>query len=119
MRKPEREASPSPVVEAPPLDQVFDVLSNRRRRYALYYLRDVADGVASVDEVADHVVTLEGGSTEPEDHRRSVLTSLEHTHLPKLEDASVLEYDPRSGTIRYWGQPSLDEWLEHALHKEL
>jgi len=43
---------------------------------------------------------------------------LQHIHLPKLEDAGILEQDPRSETVRYWGQPSVEEWLEHAQHKE-
>lgn len=119
MRKPEREASPIPASETPSLDQVFDLLADRRRRYALYYLYDTTDGVATVGELADHVMALEDESAEPEDRRLAVLTALEHVHLPKLEDAGVLEYDKRSSSIRYWGQPSLDEWLEHALHKEL
>jgi hypothetical protein len=43
---------------------------------------------------------------------------LQHIHLPKLEDAGILEQDPRSETVRYWSQPSVEEWLEHAQHKE-
>ncbi|WP_425493568.1 DUF7344 domain-containing protein [Natronosalvus vescus] len=34
------------------LDRIFDLLSNERRRYALYYL-DQKDGPVPVDEVAE------------------------------------------------------------------
>lgn len=118
MRNSERETAAIHVVEAPSLDQIFDLLSNRRRRYALYYLRQVADGVATVDEVVDHVVSFQDDVEPTDEYRLSVRNSFRHVHLPKLNDAGVLEYDARSDAIRYWGQPSLDEWLEHALQKE-
>lgn len=118
MRETEREATPVRTVETPSLDQVFDVLANRQRRFALYYLRECSEGVASIEEVADHVVALEDDPRPVEDHREAILTALQHVHLPKLQDAGILEFDSRSEMIRYWSQPSLDEWLEHAYHKE-
>ncbi|WP_121740832.1 DUF7344 domain-containing protein [Natronorubrum halophilum] len=119
----------------PSLDLIFDLLSTRRRRYALYYLHEQPDGVATIEEIADAIVAFQHGDsdTEPqmanleteteaeadsEEQRRQVHMELQHTHLPKLEDAGVLEHDQRSETVRYWGQPSLEEWLEHAYHKE-
>ncbi|MCU4740275.1 DUF7344 domain-containing protein [Natronoglomus mannanivorans] len=118
MRETERETPTLPVAETPSLDLVFDLLADQRRRYALYYLYDSPDGVAAVDEIAAHVVSLENEShaDDPQDH---VVTTLQHVHLPKLEDAGVVEHDPRSETVRYWSQPSLEEWLEHAQHKEV
>ncbi|WP_254768503.1 DUF7344 domain-containing protein [Salinilacihabitans rarus] len=119
MRNSERESAAVAAGPLPSLDLVFDVLSDQRRRYALYYLYDAPDGVATVDEIADHVVALEAPPEHAEDHRLHVLTSLQHVHLPKLEDAGIVEHDARSETVRYWRQPSLEEWLEHAQHKEL
>ena len=107
--------------ESPTLDWVFELLSSRRRRYALYYLCQCENGVATVEEVVDHLLVLEGGAAEAADlklKRQSITTSLKHVHLLKMVDANVLEYDEQSGMIRYWGQPTLDEWLEHAYHKE-
>ncbi|QCC60429.1 hypothetical protein NP511_00285 [Natrinema thermotolerans] len=119
----------------PSLDLVFDLLSNRRRRYALYYLNQQSDGVATVAALAQNVVAFERIAAEdadrdsarsppdrdadPADERETVRVELRHVHLPKLEDAGVLEHDRRSETVRYWGQPSLEEWLEHAHHKEM
>ncbi|OLZ40793.1 hypothetical protein A6E15_07225 [Natrinema saccharevitans] len=119
----------------PSLDLVFDLLSNRRRRYALYYLNQQSDGVATVAALAKNVVAFERGAADgadrdaarspsdqdpdPADERGTVRVELRHVHLPKLEDAGVLEHDRRSETVRYWGQPSLEEWLEHAYHKEM
>lgn len=116
MRETEHDAASASVASAPSLDVVFDLLSDRRRRYTLYYLHGLTDGVATVDEIADHVLSMEG--EEATAGRSRIVTSLQHVHLPRLDDVGVLEHDARSETVRYWGQPSLEEWLEHAKHKE-
>ncbi|ELY57223.1 DUF7344 domain-containing protein [Natronococcus jeotgali] len=123
MRKREQD-SRAVSTTTPALDLIFDLLSDRRRRYALYCLSDRTDGVADVDELTDAIVRLETetghvGEAEADQHRLTVRTELQHSHLPKLADTSLLEHDPRSDTVRYWSQPSLEEWLEHAKHKEL
>lgn len=133
MRETEGEAAALTGEATPSLDLVFDLLSNSRRRYALYYLNDQSDGVATIETLTENVIALErtrdGGETAAAetgttadsnsvDRQTAVLTELQHSHLPKLEDAGILEHDQRSETIRYWGQPSLEEWLEHARHKE-
>lgn len=121
----------------PSLSVLFDILSSSCRRYALYYLYDQADGVATVDELTDAIATFQNTVTaqssgentseaanssdfesEREEQRQRIRMELQHTHLPKLADIGILEYDQRSDTVRYWTQPSLEEWLEHAKHKE-
>ena len=125
MRETERESTALVTESTPSLNLVFDLLSNRHRRYALYYLYDQPDGVATIEEVTDHVVALatrdDGADCEASVDERvhSVRIELQHVHLPKLEDAGIVELDRRSETVRYWTQPSLEEWLEHAKHKEL
>lgn len=140
MRETEGESTKITAQVTPSLDLIFDLLSNRRRRYALYYLHEQPDGVASTEEIADAVVARqstpsnteeeatnvstdvdtdsEESEPDPEQRRLRVRTELQHIHLPKLEDAGVIEHDQRSETVRYWTQPSLEEWLEHAHHKE-
>ncbi|QSW99394.1 DUF7344 domain-containing protein [Haloterrigena alkaliphila] len=135
MRETEGESTGVAAPGTPSLDLIFDILSNRRRRYVLYYLHEQPDGVATADEITDAVVSYQyatasadgdetaaadGDDSEPdlEQRRLRVQTELQHTHLPKLEDAGVIEHDNRSEAVRYWTQPSLEEWLEHAKHKE-
>ncbi|MFD1562446.1 hypothetical protein ACFR99_02535 [Haloarchaeobius amylolyticus] len=139
MREREGQVSTLMADTTPSLDLVFDLLSNSRRRYALYYLNEQPDGVATLETLTENVVSLEqltgaadgdtdanarvqtdcdyGGDTTAQHPR--IRLELTHTHLPKLEDAGVLEYDQRSEMVRYWGQPSIEEWLEHARHKEI
>lgn len=130
MRDPERESTAATAQVTPSLDLIFELLSNRRRRYTLYYLHEQPDGVATLEEVLDAVMTRQqrlsetesdanaDAETDHEQRRQQVQLELQHTHLPKLEDAGILEHDQRSETVRYWSQPSLEEWLEHAQHKE-
>ncbi|SDR07107.1 DUF7344 domain-containing protein [Natronobacterium texcoconense] len=139
MRETERGSTALTVDATPSLDCVFDLLSDRRRRYALYYLNEREDGVATIDELTNHIATLErrvesGSETgsecsetssnpdvdgTPAERKQRIRTELQHVHLPKLEEVGVLEHDQRSETARYWNQPSIEEWLEHAQHKEL
>ncbi|WP_049920853.1 DUF7344 domain-containing protein [Halopiger djelfimassiliensis] len=124
MRETEGEPTALSAERTPSLDLVFDLLSNRRRRYALYVLYEQPDGVATVEELTDDIVSFErqysGAESETgiDDRKQRIRTELQHVHLPKLEDAGMLEHDQRSETVRYWTQPSLEEWLEHAQHKE-
>jgi len=124
MRETDGQVTPLMADATPSLDLVFELLSNSRRRYALYHLTDQSDGVATLETLAENVVAFEQrtGTINGEhtaDRQASVRLALTHTHLPKLEDAGILEYDRRSEMIRYWRQPSVEEWLEHAHHKEI
>jgi len=124
MREPDGTVTALMADATPSLDVVFDLLSNSRRRYALYYLNDQSDGVATLETLTENVIAFEQqtGATDEghtTDRHASVRTELTHTHLPKLEDAGILEHDRRSETVRYWRQPSVEEWLEHAHHKEI
>ncbi|KDE58764.1 hypothetical protein EL22_02645 [Halostagnicola sp. A56] len=118
MGKTERESTAMRATTSPSLDLVFNLLSVRRRRYALYYLTEQTDGITTFDKLVDDILAREADSENREEHKQQIQTSLQHVHLPRLEDAGILEYDARSDTVRYWQQPTLEEWLEHARHKE-
>lgn len=94
-------------------ERIFGALANKRRRYILYSLQD--HGHMDVETLATQIAVWEEDlSIEdvPEDIYESVLSNLLHSHLPKLADYGFIEYDPRSGAIRYTDVPSL---LEEAL----
>lgn len=82
-----------------PAEQVYAILANERRRRALEQLGSVG-GVVTVHELSELVASHEtGGSPPPKRCRESVYTSLVQTHLPKLEDLGVIEYDRETQTI--------------------
>lgn len=77
-------------------NEIHNVLRNERRRQALEYLGD-SDEVLTVDKLAEHIASLETGeSPPPHDVRKSVYVSLHQTHLPKLDELGIVEYDLRS-----------------------
>jgi hypothetical protein len=79
--------------------EIYNVLRNDRRRHALKRLRDIEDTI-SVDALAEHIATIETGeSPPPGDVRKSVYVSLHQTHLPKLDDLDIIDYDQRDQTI--------------------
>lgn len=102
-------------------DVIFDVLSVARRRYLIYYLLAVDGNVVEFETAVNAVYQYEVGGAEPDDDvpRENVRIDLHHVQVPRLVEAGILEYDRRQGTIRFRGDPALEEWAEHARYKEL
>ncbi len=105
-----------PPSEAPTLsrDVAFEILTNARRRYTLSYLRAQSDAV-SIGELAEVVAAWEQDTSRElvtSKERKSVYTSLYQTHLPKMADAGVIEYDRQRGRVRLSERADeLDEYL--------
>lgn len=81
-------------------DVVFDVLSSRRRREVLYMLKN--EGSMELTELTEHVAAKENDTTIEDltkQQRKRVYVSLYQTHVPKLEEAGLVEYDPDSGEV--------------------
>ncbi|MDS0294788.1 DUF7344 domain-containing protein [Halogeometricum luteum] len=82
-------------------DDIYSMLSNRRRRLVLDHLRRIGEEV-SVRDLSEEVAALENGIDAKEvtyKQRKRVYTSLHQTHLPKLDDVGVVVYDRDRGTI--------------------
>ncbi|WP_435066171.1 DUF7344 domain-containing protein [Halobaculum sp. EA56] len=80
-------------------DEIFDLISNSRRRYAIQYCKQ-ADGKVSLSDLAEHVAALEHEKDVSEissSERKAVYTSLQQTHLPRLDRAGVVEFE--NGTV--------------------
>lgn len=91
-----------------PEGELFDALSNRRRRYALEALMGT-DGI-ELGDLAEQVAAWElekeiaaVDSTE----RKRVYTSLQQSHLPRLDDAGLVRFDKRAGFVE--PTPGLEE----------
>ncbi len=82
-------------------DIVFEILSNTRRRMVLYYLRR-SGGSATVQELAEQIAALENNVEVEElqsQQRKRVYVSLYQTHIPKLENTGIIEYDDTQGIV--------------------
>lgn len=85
----------SPLEEVP-LDTVYDVLRNERRRLVLYYLLEDPAHEASIGELATQVAAWENNLVVEDvtpKLRKRTYNALQQTHLPKLDDSKVVEYD--------------------------
>jgi hypothetical protein len=79
---------------------IHGILCNSRRRHALDHLRRTSEVVA-LSDLADVVAERETGeSPPPNDLRQSVYNSLRQTHLPRLDEEGVIEYDQSTKEIR-------------------
>lgn len=104
------------------LDTVFELLADRRRRFTLYSLSGATDGIVEFSTLVEDVATLEASqlrSAVTADRIRDVAADLRHWHLPVLADVGVVEYDERSGTIRYRATGQLETWLHRIRVEEL
>lgn len=97
--------------EEPPLslDDVFEILSNERRRRALWYLAE-QEGPVPVRELSEHVAAVENDKPVAQltsQERKRVYVGLYQSHLPKMDDLGFVEYDKPEGII---------ELGPHAVH---
>lgn len=100
------------------IDATLEILAQHERRYILSYLADSSEEVATTDELVEHILQRESERTGEVPNRDHLTSSLYHIHLPKLTDAGILEYDPRSQQLRYYGDERLEEWLERIEREE-
>ncbi|MFW6384734.1 MAG: DUF7344 domain-containing protein [Halodesulfurarchaeum sp.] len=95
-------------------DEIFEILSNHRRRMVLYYLRQQGD-VIDVRELAEEVAAMENDVAVSEltsQQRKRVYVSLYQTHLPKMDEMNLIEYDKDEGTVRLTDQTTtIDRYL--------
>jgi hypothetical protein len=83
-------------------DVVFDILSSPRRRYVIYYLQRVDEPI-ELTRLAEEVAAWENETTVEEltsQQRKRVYVSLYQTHVPKLDDANIVDYDQEAGTVQ-------------------
>ncbi|ODR80886.1 hypothetical protein BG842_02510 [Haladaptatus sp. W1] len=104
------DSSPSPNLS---LDTIFDTLSHSYRRLILSYLSQTENDLATIDDL---VTVISKHESETETRMQctqddTVRVALQHNHLPKLDDAGVIEFDTRSETIRYWSHPKMEKYL--------
>jgi hypothetical protein len=86
---------------------VAEVVLNRRRRYALYYLSEHPNPVP-VEDLAAQVAAWERATTAPDEdapdksiseHVELVATSLRENHLPHLDGLDLVAYDDRDDRV--------------------
>ncbi|WP_050032897.1 DUF7344 domain-containing protein [Halorubrum halophilum] len=83
-------------------DELFDVLANQRRRFAVHLLkREEADSIA-IGDMAEQIAAWENGIDMKEitgNERKRVYTALQQSHLPKMDDAGVVDFNKDRGIV--------------------
>ncbi len=80
---------------------IFEVLQNERRRYVIQYLRRHG-GPVDLGDLATQVASWEYDTPCPDvskKQRKRVYTTLQQTHLPKMDEAGIVAYDADDGVI--------------------
>jgi hypothetical protein len=80
---------------------VYDILANPRRRGTIRHLTETAGGrTVSLRDLATAIAAEETGqSPPPRSCRESVYNSLHQTHLPKLDELGIVEYDRKARAV--------------------
>lgn len=123
------------------LDTTLKILADPDQRRIIGYLRDATDRSATVEELANHLVSKraeragersdsgpeadqdsedrdsEDSDRDSEDPER-IRAMLHHTHVPELVDAGLIDYDARNEEIRYWGSERLERWHDRIRNRD-
>lgn len=78
------------------------MLSNQRRRWVLYYLKHHDGGRVELRTLVDSLSSWEYDRPVEElswKKRKRIYTALRQSHLPRLADAGIIEYDRSRGTV--------------------
>lgn len=83
-------------------DQIYHLLQNERRRNILRYLHNL-DGQVAMRDLAEQVAAWENDTTVQalsSSERQRIYIPLYQSHLPKLDEEGIIEYDQSRGTVR-------------------
>lgn len=108
-----REMSHATPRERPTEAEIHTLLCNERRRRVIEELRTRLGG-ATLRGLAETIAAIETDeSPPPRKARESVYNSLSQTHLPKLHDLGVVEYDKHRKTVELGDHaPQVDVYME-------
>jgi len=113
--EPDENTEPTDNPETLSRDDAFEMLSNRRRRFLLHYLHDV-EAAAPLSDLAEQIAAWENDTSVREisaSERKTVYTSLQQFHLPKMDETGVIEFDRRAGIVTLTdAAEELDIYLE-------
>lgn len=82
-------------------DAIFEVLCNPRRRQIIRYL-DQQDGTSTISDLAESIAAVENETSVgllSSAERKRVYIGLYQTHLPKMDQLGVVDYEKNRGTV--------------------
>ncbi len=82
-------------------DRILKLLASKERRKVIEYFDRHDVESATMEILTSHLARAKVGSNGETPSTDAAKAELHHVHLPKLEAYGVVEYDSRSGEIRY------------------
>ncbi|WP_435095939.1 DUF7344 domain-containing protein [Halorubrum sp. N11] len=83
-------------------DDLFNVLANQRRRFAVHLLKREEKDRLEIGDMAEQIAAWENGIDTAEitgNDRKRVYTALQQSHLPKMDEAGVVEFNKDRGIV--------------------
>lgn len=97
------------------IDDIFYLLSEHQRRFALYYLFDQDRPVPLEELVTQVLLRKEVFTPDSHEERQDVRRELEATHLPELVDYGIVSYDLQTQIVEVNDAlPLLSATLQHT-----
>lgn len=85
-------------------EEIHDVLRNERRRRVIDILQS-SNGTVSVRELSEEIGSIEAESNPPPRNiKQSVYVSLLQTHLPKLNELGIIDYESDRKMVKVDGR---------------
>jgi len=87
-------------------DTILSAVANEHRRAILNALDTAPDNTLEYDTLVDRVadqIRDEDAERVSDEHRQRVRIALHHTHLPKLDEAQIIDYEGDTGHVEFVG----------------
>jgi DNA-binding transcriptional ArsR family regulator len=87
-------------------DRILSAVGNEYRRAILDSLTRASDRILEYDALVERVADMirdEDTKRVSDEHRQRVRIALHHTHLPKLEEAGIIDYEAETRHVQFVG----------------
>jgi predicted transcriptional regulator len=95
------------------LDACLQLVAHRDRRRIIHNLRHETTGTTTVTDLVDQLHRSDAVSKhDPPEDEDALAVQLLHVHLPKLAAYGVVEFEHRSGAVRYHPNEQVETVLD-------
>lgn len=109
------ESTDQPSPSGLPLDEVFGILSNQRRRQVLDYMQTAEEPV-TLSDLAEEIAAIENDKPVRQlssQERKRAYVGLYQVHLPKMDGMDIVEFNKPRGLVKTGENTSIfDEYLD-------
>ncbi len=99
-----------PIAQSQP--EQLELLASKRRQTLLELLATASDDVHTLESLATAITQTEQGADLSARPTHRVCLFLHHVHLPKLDAADIVDYDPQENVVECTGDGQLDRLLD-------